>query len=193
MRKKYDKQDIIEKGSILVRQRGYHNTGINDILKEVGIPRGSFYNFFESKEQFGEEILTYYGESQREWIKTRFAEKDGSALEKILHFYTKVSSSNEGEDYRFGCLVNNLSTEVGGLVDPLAEVSNRQFEGWLEEISSIMAKGQKDGSIRSDIPATELADFVHTSFHGSQSRMKMQRSGVSIERFLKMIKTFLTP
>ena len=52
----------------MFRKLGYHNVGINDILKACNIPKGSFYNFFESKEEFAEQVLEYFGEYNLEKI-----------------------------------------------------------------------------------------------------------------------------
>ena len=54
---KHNIEDIIDKGSELFRKKGYNNVGINEILKECDIPKGSFYNFFETKEEFAEKVL----------------------------------------------------------------------------------------------------------------------------------------
>ena len=43
---KHDKEDILAVGYDVLRKNGYHNVGINQILKEAGVPKGSFYNFF---------------------------------------------------------------------------------------------------------------------------------------------------
>jgi len=60
MRKKYNKEDILEQGVQLFREKGYNDTGIDDILKTCKIPSGSFYNYFKNKEGFAIAVLTIW-------------------------------------------------------------------------------------------------------------------------------------
>ena len=60
---KHQAEDIINTGMELIRTKGYHNVGINEILKASNIPKGSFYNFFESKEDFARQVVAYYGKN----------------------------------------------------------------------------------------------------------------------------------
>ena len=54
------KQIIIEKSAELFHQNGYHNTGLSLILKELNIPKGSFYNYFESKESLTVDVISWH-------------------------------------------------------------------------------------------------------------------------------------
>ncbi|MEM7513995.1 MAG: TetR/AcrR family transcriptional regulator, partial [Bacteroidota bacterium] len=65
---KHQAEDIINTGMELIRTKGYHNVGINEILKASNIPKGSFYNFFDSKEDFAKKALNSYGSSSLEMI-----------------------------------------------------------------------------------------------------------------------------
>ena len=62
MRKKNNeiKINLIESGLKLFSERGYHGTGIKEIVDSQGVPKGSFYNYFESKEDFIAEIVKHY-------------------------------------------------------------------------------------------------------------------------------------
>ena len=75
-----NKEDILAKGEILLRTQGYNKTGINEILKASGIPKGSFYNFFESKEDFGLQVLAYYSDGIIRFIKRLLQDKNPPKL-----------------------------------------------------------------------------------------------------------------
>ena len=59
---KYNRKDILKKGIDLMSQSGYHSIGVMEILKSMSIPKGSFYNFFDSKEAFIIEAIELYGD-----------------------------------------------------------------------------------------------------------------------------------
>ncbi|MEA3087540.1 MAG: TetR/AcrR family transcriptional regulator, transcriptional repressor for nem operon, partial [Paraburkholderia sp.] len=62
------REKLLEAGVALFAETGYHGTGVKDIVERAGVPKGSFYNYFESKEAFGAAILDHYAQEQAaEW------------------------------------------------------------------------------------------------------------------------------
>ncbi len=175
MNRKYDIEEILEAGMNVVREKGYHHTGINDILKASGIPKGSFYNFFRSKEEFGLRLLEYYSETMLSHMHRYLDNHSRSPLQRLENFYRFVIGVNADEDCRQGCLLNNMSSEVGGNSEPIARQAHQQFSRWMETLSACILEGQEEGEIRKDYPAQELAEFMHTSFFGALTRSKMMR------------------
>lgn len=189
---KHSKEDIIAKGSELIRTNGYHHIGVNDILRACNIPKGSFYNFFSSKEQFALEVLQYYGESSKSMIKQYLsADSDLSPLKRIVSFYTMLIDANTTDAFAGGCLLNNLSQEMGRMSDAIATVANKNFVNWLIVIAHCIEEGQQKGEIRTDFESLELAEYLHAGFFGTFPRMKVTRSNTYMKKWLAMTTTFL--
>jgi len=191
MNQKHKIEDIIEQGAMVMREKGYHNTGISDILVATGIPKGSFYNFFKNKENFGVKILEYYGDLMLHHIRRYTQNKNLSPLERLRQFYLFTIEVNQNEAFRKGCLINNLSTELGGISEQLAKASDHQFNRLVNELAKCVAEGQANGEINNRFEAEEIAQFLHSSFFGSLSRMKMTRNEAPMELNLRMIMDFL--
>ncbi len=188
---KYNKEDILKVGYHVLRKNGYHGVGINDILKEAGIPKGSFYNFFDSKEDFAKQVIAHYGEGNNQWIETFFKEATGTPLENLKSFYKLLIKYNEEDDFSSGCLVNVLSNEIGRTNDELASVSNACFLDWIHIISREVHKGQESGEIRNDFSALEIAEYLHSGTYGAFSRMKVTRNRVYLDVWYDITFTFL--
>ena len=62
----HTKQLLLATGSQMLTEHGYHGTGIKQVLDAVGVPKGSFYNFFPSKEAYVASIIHHYGEQVAE-------------------------------------------------------------------------------------------------------------------------------
>ncbi len=187
---KHNKEDILETGYHVLRKNGYHKVGINEILKEAGIPKGSFYNFFESKEDFAVQVIQQYGRSNRQWIE-QFFQQEMSPLTLIKAFYKHLIDLNEQDDYASGCLVNAMSNETGRLYDKLAEVSDESFESWIEVIAEVIKKGQDSEEITKAYTAKELAEFLHTGMYGTFARMKITRSRKFMDQWFDMSMKFI--
>lgn len=173
---KYNIQDILDVGYDVLRKNGYHNTGLSDILNEAGIPKGSFYNFFDSKEDFVNKVIKRYGESNAEWMRSFFYESKLSPVESLKSFYKLLIDINEKDEFLSGCIVNNMSIEMGRINDVMATNTNEQFNGWLNVIASVVDQGQKLKEITNRFSAFEIAEYLHAGFYGTFSRMKVTRN-----------------
>ena len=178
---KYNKEDILNVGFDVFRRNGYHNVGINQILKEAGIPKGSFYNFFETKEDFAQQVIKQYGESNGCWMKDYFDDCSLSPIECLKSFYAMMIDLNEKDDYSGCCLVNNMSVEVGRQNNAIASEANTHFVGWLNILASVVAKGQDLKEITNEFTPLQLAEYLHAGFYGVLSRTKVTRNRVYMD------------
>lgn len=188
---KHNKEDILVIGYDLFRKNSYHHVGINEVLKASGLPKGSFYNFFASKEDFAAQVIDNYGISTKNWIEDYFSQ-EGTPLTLIKSFYKNLIDLNEEDDYSSGCLLNNMSNEVGRTNEALAHKTDLNFESWIDVLSSVLEEGQKQGEIRKDYPARDLAEFLHTGMYGTFSRMKVTRSRAFMDKWYHMAMDFIS-
>ena len=188
----HSKKEIIRKGVDIFRKQGYHNTGISDILYTCDIPKGSFYNYFRSKEDYCISVLDYYGDSLLEFMKNKLKSDGDSPIENLKELYRAFIEIVEKEEIKSGCLVNNISNEVGGLNDKFAEAADQIFQKWMNAIASVVTKGQATHEIRNDMGALEIAEYLHGTFYGLLSRMKVTRNTDGLNDWHKMTFKFLS-
>lgn len=193
MNVKHNREEIIEIGAELVRRQGYHATGINDILREAGIPKGSFYNFFPTKEAFVREVLIWYAGRMQRAMQGIFAQNHLSPLARLKKFYGLVIAGNAEEGFQNGCLLNNLSIEMAGINDAIAEEADLQFNHWIDEIEVVIEEGQEIGEISNRFSARETAEFLHTSFYGAFARMKSTRDESTMASIYEILFASIEP
>ena len=161
---KHSIEEILDTGYDVLRKNGYHNVGINQILKEAGIPKGSFYNFFESKEDFANKVMQRYGETNTQWMQGFFDNSDLSPIESLKSFYKFMIDTNENDEFLSGCIINNMSIEVGRINNTMASKANEQFIGWLNILANVINKGQnlKEITKKADIivAALGISEFL---------------------------------
>jgi len=191
MQKKHNKEEIIEVGQELFRKRGFNNTGIDDILKASGTPKGSFYNFFKSKEEFGVEVLKHYTDRQYNYVKNLLENFSLTPLPRLKAFYNALIKGNLQEGCRYGCLVGNMTQEMGGISDQISSSARDNLGRITTLIGECIKEGQEKTEIRDDYSAEELADFVHNSFYGAIMRSKAGRQEQPLQLFFEMIFAFL--
>ena len=177
MKRVHNKAHIIAEGERLFRTQGYHNTGINDVLKACKIPKGSFYNYFVSKEDFAIQVVEFYGAYYKEQLEASLEKKHLSPFERLkLLYLVNTVEFYKSEGFTNGCLVGNLSTEVGGLSSMLAETLATQFNDWISYIAETIEEGQAKGVIVKKADPTQLAQYLHGNLFGALAQMKIERS-----------------
>ncbi len=189
---KHNIEDIISKGTELFRKRGYNNVGINEILKECDIPKGSFYNFFKTKEDFAEKVIDTYGVNSLKMIINALADNSVSPLKRLKQFYSMLIEINEKDGFDAGCLVNNFSVEVGGFNSTISNATNKSFNMWVSEIAKCVKKGQEQDEIIDTIPADDIAEYIHAGLSGAFSRMKVNRDRTYLDKWYAMTFNFIT-
>ena len=188
---KHDINYILERGIELFRLNGYHNTGIRDILKVCEMPKGSFYHSFESKEDFVIKAIAHF-----EVMIGKDFEKNLS--DESLSYYNRIKNHFEihikwytKNDYRVGCLLGNLSTEVAGTIDPVSDAISGVYDRWSRGLASFIEKGQGKGEIIAEIESLHLANYLFDSFNGALGRMKVERSSQPLDQFLNINMAFI--
>ena len=105
------RERLLEEGVAAFTVQGYHGTGISEIVDSVGVPKGSFYNYFPSKEAFVAELIRRYSDTLREQLHALIEHSDGDVLEVMRTAYQAAAAMHEGNDLQ-GCLIGNLTAEV---------------------------------------------------------------------------------
>ncbi len=164
---------LLDEGLKALLARGYNGTGIKEILDVVEVPKGSFYNYFKSKEDFGAEVLRHYAGRFGDRMQP-LAATEGDALASLRSFFDREMALYE--DRPTGCLVGNLAAELGGSLEKPRQVMSEAMQGTRDAFAGVLARAQEQGAVRADIAATDLADFLFNAWEGSLLRMKVEGS-----------------
>jgi TetR/AcrR family transcriptional repressor of nem operon len=173
---KIKKDKILDCGVQLLMEKGYHSSGLNEILGAVKIPKGSFYHYFDSKEQFAVEVIQHYIEPFIARLTAELNDPQRDGLQALTSYYASLIKDLEGANLRGGCLLGNLIGEVGdtseacrkALLEAVLRYSRLQQEALL--------RGQRQGSVRTDRTAQSMADLLSNSWQGALLRMKVEQS-----------------
>jgi TetR/AcrR family transcriptional regulator, transcriptional repressor for nem operon len=170
------REKLLDEGVLLLMEQGYHGTGIQELVQKVGVPKGSFYNYFPSKEAFSAEVVRHYIEPFIRQLDAHLARKDITAAAALRNYFDEMIAETERKDFKGGCLLGNLIGEIGDTSD-LCQTSLRDaVKRYREKLREGIARGQSDGSFRKDIDATDMADFLVNVWQGALLRMKIERS-----------------
>lgn len=172
---------LLAAGLDLVHAHGFAASGVKDITDAAGVPKGSFYAYFSSKEAFAGAILQHY------WVDIEarllpILASDGPSQQRIARFFHALADEHEAGDFLLGCLIGNLSLELGATSAAVRAELVRILDRWSEALTTCVRSGQ-DSDIRGDLDAAELAELMIESWEGAALRGKVTRSRIPYDRF----------
>jgi len=184
------REELLAVGTELLTSHGYHGTGIKQILDAVGVPKGSFYNFFPSKEAFVAEVIHHYGEQVEEEIERATAglEQEPGLVQLWCSFRNKVQRE-VATGQSCACLLGAMSAEIARSSPLCREAIETVEQRWVERIRMGIELAQQQGDLRDDIAAENLAPALYNCWQGSL--LQYQVSG-NPDDLLRHLWTFLS-
>jgi len=161
------KERLLRQGMKLFYAEGFHGTTVDAVLASAGVPKGSFYHHFGSKDVFGQAVLDRYLEFQIDLFDKWAAKKNLSTSAKLVGYFKEISQIFVKSGYQRACLAGKFSTEVAAASDSFRELLSAGMQLWKSRIVELLAAGQRDGDVRQDRTAEDLADAVLSLIQGS--------------------------
>lgn len=168
------KSEIVAIAADLIHEYGYNNIGIKKILDEANIPKGSFYHYFQSKEDLALSVIEFHIENTKQIL----GQVDKS-IEGLRDFFNVFFMRLEEMGYKKGCPIGNLILELADLKESYRD-KLLEWTKFLEDEITVILKETKP-NIDGDPKA--LASFIISSFEGAIMKAKLQRNKEPIDEF----------
>jgi TetR/AcrR family transcriptional regulator, transcriptional repressor for nem operon len=169
MGRKSDAGDrILAAGAKLFGQRAYASIGVAEISAEAGVPKGSFYYFFPSKQSLALAVVNRHWEQQRaEWLRILTA--PDSLADRLRALFVSTAEVQRqavtGTGAVVGCLFGNLALEVSGQDDPVRARLQEIFEEQIDIVEAAIRRDDEAG-VPSGMPPREAAKAIVAQIEG---------------------------
>ncbi len=184
MKRIHSKDDIVQVGLDIISSKGFSATGVEAILKQANVPKGSFYNFFASKEEFGLAIIDKYVAEAVEHFRAIFTDESLPPLERVKKGFESRIWRFEDNDCTKGCLLGNLSLEMSDQYEKVRERLEQALQGWAKALTILLLQAQKEKTIPEDLDPEMLAENLIASFQGALLRSKVKKSSEPLKNFI---------
>lgn len=170
------RDQIIQTTCDLLEFQGYHATGLNQIIKESGSPKGSLYYYFPGgKEELTAEALNHVGQIVLQRIQTNLALVESPA-EAIPEFIVNVARNVELSGYRTGGPITTVALETAGTSERLRQACERIYAGWQVAFMDKLRNGGMD-----EDRARRLSSMILAAIEGGIILCRTQRSPKPLE------------
>ena len=184
MAKQDTKSLLLDHGMRLMLGRGYHHTGIHDVLVAAGVPKGSFYHHFKNKEDFGLQVVDRYADDGYAEIDRVLGDKRQPPLLRLQRLFEEFRADYERRFCRDGCLLGNLGQEMADINDIFRDRISTHFDRWTARIALCLDEAVMSGDLSADVDSTTLAGTVLDAYEGALLRMKVVKNTAPVQAFL---------
>ncbi|MGL1956861.1 MAG: TetR/AcrR family transcriptional regulator [Colwellia sp.] len=167
------KAELIRSGIEQLTESGFSSSGIDQILKKVGVPKGSFYHYFASKEIFGQAVIKNYADYFANKLDRCLLDESYPPLTRINNFVENAKVGMVRHHFKRGCLVGNLGQEIGLLPESFREQLIDIFLCWQHRLANCLTTAKIQGEIADTANCELLAEYFWIGWEGAVSRAKL--------------------
>jgi len=187
MNKQDTKETLLQIGTQLIARNGYNHTGLNELLEEAGIPKGSFYYYFDSKEDFALQVLDSFAVRAQARRESYLHDEALDPLSRLRAYFDWYKGYLESMDCRMGCMLGTLGQELADQNETFRTYINERMMYFVDDIEGCLAAAQQAGQINAALDPHTLAAFIYNSWQGAMLRMKVTQNAEPLQTFMDML------
>lgn len=169
------REHILSTAEPLVLGKGFTALGLTELLSAAGVPKGSFYHYFRSKEQFGQALLERYFANYDARLASHFAAEPGRMRDRLLSYFAGWITQACQADSHGSCLAVKLAGEVCDLSEPMREALAVGMAQVCARLADAIARAAAEGSLAACADPAALADALYAMWLGAALRTKVMR------------------
>jgi TetR/AcrR family transcriptional repressor of nem operon len=177
------REEIVQAGLKCLVEKGFNAVGVQEITDAAGVPKGSFYNHFESKEALGLEIVERYGANQKR--REILTDPTVPPLQRLRRHFDRITALYVDSHFTRNCILGGFSAELANQSETIREGLRKLYGQWTKDIEATIAEAQTKGEIANKTKAADMAAFLLDSYEGALLRARVERSRKPFDRFMK--------
>ncbi|WP_038905177.1 TetR/AcrR family transcriptional regulator [Dickeya zeae] len=182
------RNDLIRSGLELLTQNGFLSTGVDAIVKNANVPKGSFYYYFKSKEEYVQTVLNAYDSFFEHKLKKHLLDTSCTPIQRLENFINDACDGIKKYNFTRGCLVGNMMQESPGLPPSFIKQLQEILDSWQRLVSACLTEALSVGEIISDVSEQQLAAIFWSCWEGAVMRTKLYGTTQPIHDFWNYFK-----
>lgn len=169
------RRSILDAAQRIMARKGFAAVGINEVLGAAGVPKGSFYHYFGSKDAFGEAMMKSYFTDYLADMDRILAEPEQTSAQRLMNYWHSWIETQSLDDCQGKCLAVKLGAEVADLSESMRLALGEGTQGIVDRLERALAAGIEDGSLRLDGDPRTTAQNLYSMWLGASVLAKIHR------------------
>lgn len=175
------RQRLIDIGTAIFTQKGFGSTGLDAIVQAAGVPKGSFYYYFTSKDEYAHAVIRNYADYFAKKLDRTLDDERRSPLERLRAFAADATAGVSRYDFKRGCLVGNLGQEMASLEEAFRLLLLGVLDTWRRRFEACIDEAKAAGEIATPVPSAALAQFFWSAWEGAVLCAKLEQSTAPLD------------
>ncbi|MDE1464001.1 TetR/AcrR family transcriptional regulator [Spartinivicinus poritis] len=185
------RETILNAGEQLILSKGFSAVGLAQILTQANVPKGSFYHYFRSKEQFGVELLKRYFDSYNQLILALFDQPEKTGKQLLMEYWQRWFENQATICCDKQCMAVKLSAEVSDLSDDMRLILKSGIDSIIQKIATCIEQGINDGSLSAELEPHHTAFTLYQQWMGASLITKVRRDESAITNAMALTERIL--
>ncbi|WP_338563823.1 TetR/AcrR family transcriptional regulator [Erwinia sp. E_sp_B04_7] len=185
------REHILATGQRIMASKGYSAVGLNEILSDAGVPKGSFYHYFGSKDAFGVAMLESYFDAYLAELDVTLALPDRTMAQRLMHYWQQWQDTQSFLDCQGKCLAVKLGAEVADLSENMRLTLKTGTSAIIQRLTQGIESGVKEGSLHIDDKPARVAESLYQLWLGASVMVKIVRNKDPFESAMLLTKKSL--
>src|SRR6202161_100683 len=177
------REKLLHSAVQLFHEFGYNGTSVQDIVSKAGVPKGSFYNYFKSKENIAFAASYFFYSFLLSHLKL---ENTSSPVKRLRSFFRLIQREMQRHEYSRGCLVGNFASEITNATPALKTRIGEHLDEATRRIATVIGQAQEAGELDRTVLTLDVSRFILDALYGAIYRSKTDRT----ERPMKLFERF---
>ncbi len=187
MKRTDKRKQLIQVGKQIIIQQGFKAASLNDILTAAGVPKGSFYYYFASKEDFGLAIIDDFAQQYHKELQHLLQDQQFSPLTRLRNFFELKIADMDNCQCIDGCLLGNLAQELSAQNELFRDRLKGVFVEWERYFAQCLKEAYEVGEIDKERNFVDLASFIVSSWEGAILQAKVTKSVLPMKTFVYIL------
>ena len=181
------RERILQAGTELFGKKGFNGTGLAEILTQAGVPKGSFYHYFGSKEEFGVVLIERARDEYLDELRVILGDRKMSPVKRLRTVFEHTRDECSATGPTVECLIPKLALETGQLSEPVHAAVKSAYQRFSALLAQVVREGQAAGEIAATHDPDRLANVLVMLWEGAAIRMQIERSIAPLNDFLTFV------
>jgi TetR/AcrR family transcriptional repressor of nem operon len=179
------RERLLEAGVRIFSKSGFNGCSVQDITESAGVPKGSFYNHFDSKEALGAAALKHYWSDGDCCDRLSLLNQPGlSPRERLRAYFEQISADVAQMNYTCGCLIGNMAAELSDHSPLISSQLSEIYAGWSRLVGQCLREAQTAGEVCKNADPDLVATFILNAWEGAVLRARIEKGDRPLRQFL---------
>jgi TetR/AcrR family transcriptional repressor of nem operon len=178
---------ILEAGSQALAEKSFAACGLTEFLQRAGVPKGSFYHYFASKEELGVALIEKASAEYVEVLRPILGDRRRTPLERLRAVFERGRDECARNGGARLCLIPKLALEASQLSEPVHAAVKCAYDQWAALLAQVIREAQAAGEIGREAEPERLANVLVMLWEGATIRAQIDRSRQPVDDFFAFV------